>query len=142
MFATNCSISGWIPNTDLTPLNPDDCKDVAAKGKGKALLAAYGVAGEGNNLAHFKELLTEHANAMAAEEQRREELAAEKAAKAADRKKRKSAAKVETDDVDMKDVDDTTEVKKSAKKRKKAPESDDEQPEKVSVSSSPTAQSD
>lgn len=113
---------------------------MSEKGKGKALIAAYEVAAEGQDLQYFKELLTEHANAMAAEEQYREELAAEKAAKA-ERKKRKSEAKIETDDVDMEDADDAEEVKKSTKKRKKVAESEDEEPEKVSQKACPSFQS-
>ena len=128
---TDLIASGFIPNTDLNPLNPEDCKDVSEKGKSKSLLQAYEVAAEGQDLQYFKEMLADHANAMAQEEQRKEDAAAEKAAKA-DRKKRKSDAKVESADVDIDDVDDTAEVKKSAKKRKKVAESDDEEAEKVS----------
>ncbi len=123
--------SAWIPNTDLNPLSPEDCKEVSEKGKAKSLLAAYEVASEGHDLTYFKEMLAAHASAMAEEEQRIQEIAAEKAAKA-ERKKRKSEAKVEADDVDMEDADNAAEVKKSAKKRKKVAESDDEEPEKVS----------
>jgi hypothetical protein len=124
--------SAWIPNTDLAPLTPEECKEISEKGKGKALLAAYEVASEVHDLQYFKDMLTEHANAMAAEEQRMEELAAEKAAKAEKKKRRKSEAKVEDDDVGVEDEDDTTDVKKSAKKRKKIVDSDDEETEKVS----------
>lgn len=124
----------------MSPLNPEDCKGVAEKGKSKALLAAYEVAAEAQNLQYFKEVLTEHANAMAAEEQRKDELAAEKAAKA-ERKKRKSDVKAEADDVDMEDADDVEEVKKSTKKRKKVAESEDEEPEKVSRTAFPAIRS-
>ncbi|KAI9873921.1 MAG: hypothetical protein M1823_007804, partial [Watsoniomyces obsoletus] len=51
----------WIPNTDLSPLTAEECKDVKEKGKGKALLAAYEVAAEAHNLDYFKEMLAEHA---------------------------------------------------------------------------------
>ena len=130
-YAVLKSDSAWIPNTDLNPLSPDDCKEVNEKGKSKSLLAAYEVASEGHNLEYFKEMLAEHANAMAEEEERKAALAAEKAAKA-DKKKRKSEPKAESEDVDMDDADDSAEVKKSAKKRKKVAESDDDETEKVS----------
>ena len=83
--------SAWIPNTDLTPLTAEECKDVAEKGKSKALIAAYQVAAENHDLQHFKEILAEHENALQAEAEKREQREAEKVAKA-DRKKRKSDA--------------------------------------------------
>jgi hypothetical protein len=122
--------SAWIPNTDLTDLDPEECKNVNEKGKSKQLIAAYQVAAEGHDLAYFKNMLTEHALAMEADEASKAEKAAEKAEKAA-KKKRKSEAKVQDEDVDMEDVDDTAETKKSSKKRKKAADSDDEETEKV-----------
>lgn len=129
--------SAWIPNTDLTPLNPEECKDVTEKGKSKALIAAYQVAAENHDLQHFKEILAEHENALQAEAEKREQREAEKAAKA-ERKKRKSdaaavVAAAADEDVDMEGADEVTERKKSSKKRKKEPESDDEEPEKVHI---------
>ncbi|KIX02242.1 uncharacterized protein Z518_08181 [Rhinocladiella mackenziei CBS 650.93] len=119
----------WIHNTDLTPLNPEECKDVPEKGKSKSLLAAYQVAAEGNDLQFFKNMLDDHAAAMQAEIDAKEARAAEKAAKA-ERKKRKSEAKADTEDVDMDDADAVAEPKKSSKKRKKEIDSDDEESEK------------
>lgn len=101
------------------------------KGKGKALIAAYKVAAEGNDLLHFKKTLDEHYNAMQAEVEAKEAKEAEKAAKA-DRKKRKSEAKPDTEDVDMEDADADAAPKKSSKKRKKEVDDDDEDDEKVS----------
>ena len=122
--------SAWIPNTDLGDLNPEDCKDVAEKGKAKSLIAAYHVASEGHDLQYFKTMLLEHAKAMEEDDARKAELQAEKADKAS-KKKRKSVAKADDEDVDMDDAEDAAEVKKSSKKRKKAAESDDEETEKV-----------
>ncbi|KEF58799.1 uncharacterized protein A1O9_03642 [Exophiala aquamarina CBS 119918] len=119
----------WIPNTDLTPLNPEDCKDVPEKGKAKALSAAYKVAAENNDLEHFKTLLDEHAAALQADIEAKEARDAEKAAKS-DKKKRKSEAKIETEDVDMEDADAEPVAKKGSKKRKKEVDSDDEESEK------------
>lgn len=124
---TKCS--AWIPNTDLSELEPSACKDVSEKGKSKTLLKAYEVASEGHDLQHFKDLLVQHEIALQQDEEEKAAKTAEKAAKA-DKKKRKSDAKVE-EDVEMEDVDDAP--KKSSKKRKKDPESDDEEPEKVST---------
>lgn len=131
--------SAWIPNTDLTPLKPDDCKDVAEKGKSKALVAAYHVAEQGHDLQYFKDMLLDHAKAMQEDDERRQAKLAEKAAARAEKaaakpekKKRKSEAKVAADDVEMEDADDDADVKKSAKKRKKEAESDDDETEKVS----------
>lgn len=119
--------SGWIPNTDLTPLDPEQCKDVSEKGKAKNLVEAYKVAAEGYDLAHFKEMLYEHDKAMREDERLRAEFEAEKAAKA-EKKKRKSEVKAD-DDVEMEDAEEAP--KKSSKKRKKGAESDEEEPEKV-----------
>ncbi|EXJ90254.1 hypothetical protein A1O1_03353 [Capronia coronata CBS 617.96] len=117
----------WIPNTDLAPLNPDDCKDVSEKGKSKSLLAAYEVAAEDHDLQYFKSMLDDHAAAIQAEIDAKEAREAEKAAKS-DKKKRKSEAKIETEDVEMDDADPAP--KKSSKKRKKEADSEDEESEK------------
>ncbi|KIV84314.1 hypothetical protein, variant [Exophiala sideris] len=117
----------WIPNYDLVPLNPEDCKDVPEKGKSKSLLAAFAVAAEGHDLQYFKDMLNDHAAAMQADIDAKEAREAEKAVKA-DKKKRKSDAKVETEDVEMEDADAAP--KKSSKKRKKEADSDDEESEK------------
>lgn len=119
--------SAWVPNTDLTPLNPEQCKNVPEKGKAKTLLEAYKTCAEGHDLQYFKEMLMQHEAALQEDEARKAEKAAEKAAKA-DKKKRKSEVKPD-EDVDMEDVDDAP--KKSSKKRKKEAESDDEEPDKV-----------
>ncbi|KAK6364884.1 hypothetical protein LTS17_011788 [Exophiala oligosperma] len=116
----------WIHNTDLTPLNPEDCKDVPEKGKSKNLLAAYQVASEGHDIDFFKNMLNEHNAALQADIDAKEAREAEKAAKA-DKKKRKSEAKVDTD-VEMGDAEAAP--KKSSKKRKKEADSDDEASEK------------
>lgn len=125
---TKCS--AWIPNTDLSELDINACKDVSEKGKSKQLIKAYEVASENHDLQHFKTVLMEHEMALQKDEEEKAAKLAEKAA-AKDKKKRKSEAKIE-EDVEMEDVDEAP--KKSSKKRKKDPESDDEEPEKVSTS--------
>lgn len=132
--------SAWIPNTDLTPLTPEECKDVAEKGKTKSLVQAYHVAAEGNDIQHFKEMLMDHARALQEDEDAKEARAAEKAAKA-DKKKRKSDVKATDADVEMEDGEATPATKKSSKKRKKDAESDDEEPDKVRDTSHWTSRS-
>ena len=118
-------------------MNPEDCKDVSEKGKGKALLAAYEVAAENHDLEYFKTVLDEHAAAIQADEDARlarEAEKAEKASKASEKKKRKSEAKVE--DVEMADADADAAPKKPSKKRKKDAVSEDDDTEKVSFQKS------
>lgn len=131
------SSSAWIPNTDLTPLDPESCKNVPEKGKGKTLLAAYRVAAENHDLQYFKDLLAEHQRAVQQEAEEREAKAAAKAAAKAQKeekkKRRKSAtAAEEAEDIEMDEADQEDHEKpKSARKRKKDAESDVEE-EKVS----------
>lgn len=117
---------GWIPNTELTPLDPESCKDVSEKGKSKQLVEAYKVAAEGHNLAHFKEMLLAHEAAMREDEEKKAEREAAKAEKK--KNKRKSDVKGD-EDVEMEDAEDA--VKKSSKKRKKEADSEDEEGEKT-----------
>ncbi|KAL2869989.1 PWWP domain protein [Aspergillus lucknowensis] len=111
----------WIPNTDLTPLDPASCKDVSEKGKSKSLIAAFGVAAENHDLAYFKDLLANHQRAIQEEEEEREAQAAAKAAAKADREAKKNKRKSMEihDDVDMEDAEEGGKQPKSSKKRKK-----------------------
>ena len=123
--------SAWIPNTDLIPLNVDQVKDVAEKGKSKSLIGAYNVAAEEHPLSYFKEMLLDHQKAIQEDQEIREAREAAKAAKA-EKKKRKS--EIAEEDVEMEDADDDDgETKKSSKKRKKDLESEGDE-EKVSRS--------
>ncbi|KAE8383040.1 hypothetical protein BDV26DRAFT_180109 [Aspergillus bertholletiae] len=121
----------WIPNTDLTSLEPAACKEVSEKGKSKLLLAAYAVAADGHDLQHFKTLLADHQRAIEQEEEERETQAAAKAAakaeKEAKKNKRKSMEIVDDEDIDMEDADDDSKKTKSSKKRKKDAEADAEE---------------
>lgn len=123
--------SAWIPNTQLTPITPDECKDVSEKNKSKGLIAAYRVAAEGHDLDYFKQMLADHEAAIqqeieeeeAAEAAKAEKEAAKEAAKAekeaakkATKNKRKSKG-AETD-VEMEDAEDSKKSKASSKKRK------------------------
>lgn len=123
----------WMPNTELTPLDPEDesVKAPPEKGKSKTLLAAYAKATEANDLQHFKTMLVEHQKALQQDIEEREALAAEKAA-AKSKKSRKNSGAV-ADDGDEMDVDnDEAAEKPKSKKRKKADDSDAD--EKVSES--------
>ncbi|KAJ5424860.1 hypothetical protein N7445_010833 [Penicillium cf. griseofulvum] len=118
----------WVPNTNLTPLDPAECKDISEKNKTKSLINAYKVASEGHNLQYFKKLLNDHQAAIDQEEAEFEaqeaEKAAAKAAKEAKKGKRKSKG-AETD-VEMEDADDSKKSKTPSKKRKKDVETDAE----------------
>ena len=117
-----------MPNTDLTATDPEACKDVSEKNKKKDLVEAFKIAAEGHDLTYFKEILLEHQEQMAAEEQNQKEREAKKAAKA----KRKSSASAVADDDEM-DVDDEEEPKSKSKKRKKTTADSDAEDEKVCV---------
>ncbi len=118
-----------MPNTDLTPLDPQACKDFPEKGKTKSLIAAYEIAAEQHDLAYFKEMLADHQRAM----QEDAELRAEREAKKAKKGKRKSTDAAEDgEDVDMEDAGETeageegADSKPKSKKRKKGLESEGE----------------
>ena len=116
----------WMPNTELTPLDPEDeaVKSPPEKGKSKTLLAAYAKAAEANDLQHFKNMLAEHQKAIQQDIEEREALAAERAAAKKAKKSRKSSEAV-ADDGDEMDVDDDEAAEKpKSKKRKKAEDSD------------------
>lgn len=103
--------------------------NVSEKGKTKSLVLAHKVAAEGHDLQYFKNMLLEHSQALAADEETlREREQAKEAAKAAKKEKKpKRKSEAAEEDVEMEDVEDEN---KKSKKRKKAAESDDE--EKVS----------
>ncbi|KAI9878261.1 MAG: hypothetical protein M1830_001440 [Pleopsidium flavum] len=119
----------WMPNTDLTALGPQACKDFPEKGKTKSLIAAYEIAGEQHDLAYFKEMLADHQRAM----QEDSELRAQREAKKQKKGKRKSTdAPEDGEDIDMDDVegmeaeDAGGDSKPKSKKRKKSLDSDGE----------------
>lgn len=148
--------SAWIPNTDITPITPEECANAPEKGKTKGLIEAFKIASEGHDLEYFKKVINDHNAALQqeeeaiaareAEKQRKAQEKADKAAaKAANQKKgkRKSIAATETEGED--EGEEVTEKKKPSKKRKKDAESDEES-EKVrkfffSLASSPPSKS-
>ncbi|KAJ5591794.1 uncharacterized protein N7459_002163 [Penicillium hispanicum] len=117
----------WIVNSQLTPLDPAECKDVSEKNKSKQLIGAYKVAAEAHDLQYFKNLLSDH---QAALQQEIEEQEAEEAAKAAakaekEAKKGNRKSKGAETDVDMEDAEESKKSK-TTKKRKKTAEADGE----------------
>ena len=126
---TDDGSSAWMVNTDLTPLDPETCKNPETKGKSKILLAAYEEAAEGQSLAYYKGVLNDHQAALQADKD---------AAPAQDTKKSKSKRKsVDTSalagDIDDMDIDEETVADKpKSKKRKKEVEADDTE-EKVPI---------
>ncbi|MCJ1306526.1 hypothetical protein MMC25_000169 [Agyrium rufum] len=118
----------WIPNTELNPLDPEDCKSVPEKGKQKALIEAYGIASESHDLAYFKQMLKDHMSAIEEDLRLQAEKAAEREAKKAKAAKRKSGvADTEEVEEDEMEVDEEGEAKSKSKKRKKSDESETEE---------------
>ena len=118
------SESAWIINSELSPLTPEECKDIADKGKSKSLLKAYNIAAEGHDLAYFKAMLADHMAAMQEDADEKAEREAKKASKAK-RKSGEVSAPAEDEDADEMDVDeDGAGSKPKSKKRKKSIESD------------------
>ncbi|EEQ84780.1 PWWP domain-containing protein [Blastomyces dermatitidis ER-3] len=113
----------WIPNTDLTPLDPESCKDVNEKGKTKNLIEAYHVAAENHDLQYFKDMLADHQRALEQDQEEREARAAAKAAKQ-EKKKRKSMDVA--DEHEDEAAETGAEKRKTTKKRKKDGESEAE----------------
>ncbi|KAJ6103292.1 hypothetical protein N7486_005719 [Penicillium sp. IBT 16267x] len=123
----------WIPNTNLKPLDPAECKEVSEKNKSKGLLSAYKVAAEGHDLKHFKSLLADHQAAVQQEieeeEREEEEKAKAKAEKAAKKNKRKSKG-AETD-VEMEDADEAKPSKATKKRKKDEADVEEDKPAKT-----------
>jgi len=131
----------WMVNTNLTPLDPEQCSSLPTTKMTKALQDAYKIASEDHDLNYFKGILRqwqdEEELIRKAEEEaavEAERLAAEQAAKAEQdaangneakeksKKKTPRKSKAADEDVVMEDAD----APKSSKKRKKEAESDAE----------------
>ena len=111
-----------MPNTDLTPLDPAECKSLETKGKAKNLIAAYQEAAADRTLDYYKGVLNDHQAAIEAD------LDADTVQ---EKKKPKSKRKsVDTsalnDDADQMDVDEEAVASKpKSRKRKKETEIDE-----------------
>ncbi|KAF2636592.1 hypothetical protein P280DRAFT_145428 [Massarina eburnea CBS 473.64] len=119
----------WQVNTDLLPFDLDSVKTEVESGtaskKNKRLSTAYEEAAQGHDLEYFKEMLSLHDEAMAADQETKKAKAEEKATKKEKATKRKSAAAVESEDVDMEDAEDAPATgKKKGTKRKKGDENE------------------
>ncbi|KAH7123753.1 hypothetical protein B0J11DRAFT_320622 [Dendryphion nanum] len=126
----------WQVNTDLQPLDVDTIKHEVETGnnskKSKALWQAYEIAAQGRDIDYFKELLSNHEQAMQADVEEKEAAAEAKQNKKA---KRKSTAVEEPEDIEMEEAEDagasSTKKPKSAKKRKAETEGEPEKPAKT-----------
>ncbi|KAI9682873.1 MAG: hypothetical protein M1829_006307 [Trizodia sp. TS-e1964] len=130
---------GWMPNTDLKKLDPDECRSIPEKGKKKDLFSAYQIAAENHNLEYFKDLLNQHIEAMQAtpetkaskksknkknvpaDEVEDEEVEAEEAAEGEDLEMEDAP---EDTDMEEPEVEEEIPSKPKSKKRKKGTDSD------------------
>ncbi|KAF2858716.1 hypothetical protein K470DRAFT_265845 [Piedraia hortae CBS 480.64] len=101
----------WVSNPNLTPLDPEECRDKPKGKASKSLQAAWELAAEQHDLAYFKEVL-------AIWQKEKQEQAKEAAKAEANKKTPKGKAP------------DKSEPKSSSKKRKKE-DSDEEKPKKT-----------
>lgn len=140
VWLTRLCYSTWMVNTNLTPLDPEECNALPNSKMTKALSNAWKIASEGHDLHYFKGILkvwqeeeAKFEKELREEEEREAKEAEERAAREAEeaskaveedtkpKKKSKSRkSKGGDDDVEMEDAD----APKSAKKRKKDAESD------------------
>ena len=126
---TDGRYSAWMPNTDLTPLDPAECKSLETKGKAKNLLAAYQEAAEHRSLDYYKGLLNEHQAALEADLDT--ETAQEKKKPKSKRKSVDTSAL--NDDADQMDVDEEAVASKpKSRKRKKETEVDEAEQKVIS----------
>jgi hypothetical protein len=131
-FVLTLEYSAWQANTDFLKFNLEDVKKEIEAGnmmkKNKSLGQAYEIAAEGHDLDYFKELLKNHEQALVHESERSAAKADVKAAKKEKAVKRKSSAAVDSEDIEMDDVDEAAPAsKKKGTKRKKDDDSDGEQ---------------
>lgn len=126
--------SQWMVNTNLTPLDPEECKNASKSKMTKALQNAYEIASENHDLQYFKDILVQwqeeneaFAKAEAAAQAEAERVAAEKALAASEEKTKKKGSRKSKGAGEDEDMDDV-EAPKSSKKRKKDVESDADAP--------------
>ncbi|PKS06632.1 hypothetical protein jhhlp_007382 [Lomentospora prolificans] len=93
---------GWVPNTSLQELSPEQASEAINDKMRKDLQSAYELASEGHDLDYYKDVL----------QQFQEELVAKEEAKKT--KKSKAAA---ADSMDIDDVEDATPAKKTKKRK-------------------------
>ena len=118
-------------NTDLTPLDPAQCKSAETKGKSKLLLAAYEIAGEDHDLGHYKAMLRDHQAAVDAD---MEAEAAQETKKAGKSKRKSVDVSAAAEDPDDMDIDEgPVKEKPKSKKRKKEIQDDDIEEKVISL---------
>ncbi|KAL8631547.1 hypothetical protein Q9189_002765 [Teloschistes chrysophthalmus] len=124
----------WMPNTELTPLDPSTIDPDNIKGKAKQpkqLTAAFVIASEQHDLKHFKEMLADHQKAVKEDAEAQAERDAKKAT-AKGKRKSVDAGVAPAEDADEMDIDEDDdeepkEPKPKSKKRKKEADSDAEE---------------
>ncbi|KAL8694056.1 MAG: hypothetical protein Q9218_001234 [Villophora microphyllina] len=121
----------WMPNTELTPLDPSTIDPDNIKGKAKQpkqLTAAFVIASEEHDLKHFKDMLADHQKAVKEDAEAQAERDAKKAAAKSKRKSvdATTAPAEDADEMDL-DEDEAEEPKPKSKKRKKEVDSDAEE---------------
>ncbi|KAL9586680.1 MAG: hypothetical protein Q9212_000749 [Teloschistes hypoglaucus] len=124
----------WMPNTDMTPLDPSTIDPDNIKGKAKQpkqLTAAFVIASEQHDLKHFKEMLADHQKAVKEDAEAQAERDSKKAAAKGKRKSVDAGAAPAEDademDIDEDDDEEPKEPKPKSKKRKKEADSDAEE---------------
>lgn len=95
--------SGWVPNTSLQELSPDQASAAINDKMRKDLQSAYELASEGNGLDFYKDVLQQFQEDLVAKEE-------------AQKAKKKKAAAAAADEMDIDAVDKTP--AKKTKKRK------------------------
>ncbi|KAI4103453.1 MAG: hypothetical protein L6R37_003808 [Teloschistes peruensis] len=123
----------WMPNTELTRLDPSTIDPDNIKGKAKQpkqLTAAFAIASEQHDLKHFKEMLADHQRAVKEDAEAQAERDTKKAA-AKGKRKSVDAGAAPVEDADEMEIDEDDdeepEPKPKSKKRKKEADSDAEE---------------
>ena len=95
--------SGWVPNTSLQELTPEQASAAINDKMRKDLQSAYELASEGNGLDFYKDVLQQFQEDLVAKEE-------------AQKAKKKKAAAAAADEMDI-DAVDKTPAKKSKKRK-------------------------
>ncbi|CAK7266297.1 hypothetical protein SEPCBS57363_002019 [Sporothrix epigloea] len=138
---------GWVPNQDMSDLDPEKAVDMINDKMRKDLQQAHYLAAENNSLEFYKELLRQfQEDKEEAEEAKRQAAEAKRMAQATPKKSKKAAI---DEDVDMMDVPDDENATASTKSKKRKAEEDVRTPQltdsvkkpKIKITSSGTPKS-
>ncbi|CAK7266122.1 Pre-mRNA-splicing helicase BRR2 [Sporothrix epigloea] len=110
---------GWVPNQDMSDLDPEKVVDAINDKMRKDLQQAHHLAAENNSLDFYKELLRQfQADKEEAEEAKRQAAEAKRLAQATPKKSKKAAVDEDADMMDVPDDEDVTASTTKSKKRK------------------------